>query len=53
MRLTRALWPGANRRLNALYLRHVHDADRRGRGRRTLPHLLDDGWRDRPAWILS
>jgi hypothetical protein len=51
--LTRALWSGANRRLNALHLGHVYDVNRRDRRRRTLPHLLDGGWRERAARILG
>ena len=53
IRLTRALRSGAHCRLNALHVRHVHDVNRRDWGRRTLPHLLYHGWRDRAAWILS
>ena len=51
--MTLALWSGANRRLNALHLGHIHDVHRRNRRRRTLPHLLDNGLRDRTARILG
>jgi hypothetical protein len=53
VRLARALRSGANRRLHALHLGHVHDVNRRNWGWRTLAHLLDGGWRKRAAGILG
>jgi len=48
-----ALRPAAHRWLNTPYLAHVHYANRGGRGGRTLPYLLDLGWRKRTTRGLS
>ena len=42
----------ANLRLHVLHLGHIHDTNRRDRGRRTLAHLLDSGRRERAAGTL-
>lgn len=48
-----ALRPPAHRWLNTPYLAHVYYANRGGRGGRTLPYLLDLGWRKRTTRGLS
>ena len=53
IRLRRALWSSANRRLNTPDSAHIHDANRSTRRRRTLAYLLDLGWWKRAAGILS